>query len=146
MPGSAAWPIEKRVRSDQIRLTIPCAVSAVSNRRPAASSSSRSTLSLSRAFNAERSELEPSGATIVWVMPRRSLRAPFQNDNVLDALARIRQRIVHDRLEIDLLALAIGDITSKDQPRAAAADPAAERVGTEAGKDDRVDRADANGG
>ena len=54
------------------------------------------------------------------------------------------QRLVDDRLQRDVLALAIGHVRGEDEARAAGDDAVAQRPRAEAGEDDRVDRADAD--
>ena len=47
--------------------------------------------------------------------------------------------------EVDVLALAVGDVRRQDEARAARPDPLAQRAGPEAGEDDAVDRPDPDG-
>ena len=75
---------------------------------------------------------------------RSRRRATLQHDDMLDHVGDQSECFVHDRREVEFLALAIGDVGREHEPRAAGLNTFAERARTEAGEDDRVDRADAD--
>ena len=79
-------------------------------------------------------------------MQRGAIRRPFQHDDSLHQVSTPAHGIVDDRLEANLLALAIGDVRREHEPGATRDDAAAERVGPEAGEDDGVDRANPDRG
>ena len=68
-----------------------------------------------------------------------------QHDHALDGARRRGERLIDDRLERDVLALAVRHVGGEHQPRAAGPDPVAQRARPEAREHHRVDRADADG-
>ena len=79
-------------------------------------------------------------------VPRRAGRVrPPQDDDALDVARPGIDGVVDDREEVDVLALAVGDVRRQDEARAARPDPLAQRAGAEAGEDDAVDRPDPDG-
>ena len=55
------------------------------------------------------------------------------------------ERLVDEREEVDVLALAVGDVAREQEARAAGPDPFAERAGPEAREHDAVHRPDPRG-
>src|SRR5262245_2629957 len=82
---------------------------------------------------------------LAFGVQRRWRRPALQNHDVLDGVCDESKRFVDDRLQMEFLAFAVGDVGSEHQPRPAGLNALAERPGTKAGEDDRVNRADSYG-
>ena len=68
----------------------------------------------------------------------------LQNDDVLNFVTGIVQRLIDDLFEASILTLAIGHVSGEDQSRAARLNAVAQRLRAEPRKHDGVDRADAD--
>ncbi len=93
-----------------------------------------------------------SGAVLQELLPEKVTAgahrsfpsSSLQNHDVLNLVAGVLQCVIDDFFQPSVLALAIGDISREDQPRAARLNAIAQRLGAKAGKHHGVNRADAH--
>ena len=79
-------------------------------------------------------------------VPRRAGRGgPPQDHDAFDVARPGIDGVVDDREEVDVLALAVGDVRRQDEARATRPDALAQRAGPEAGEHDAMDRPDPDG-
>ena len=87
-------------------------------------------------------EFVPRQFAVAW---RPGRVGAADHDQVLHVVRGGVERLVDQREEVDVLALAVRDVAREQEARAARPDPFAERAGTEAREHDAVHRPDPRG-
>ena len=91
---------------------------------------------------ARRDEVVPRQLAVARLAGRGG---PPQDDDVLDVARPGVDGVVDDREQVDVLALAVGDVGRQDEARAARPNPVAQRARPETGEDDAMDGPDPDG-